>query len=319
MYILDLWSFGMREDDIEDSLNIEDRRGDSGGFGGGFGGGGLPVRTGGGLGTIIVIILVLIFGGGKGLISSLLSAGGGSYSNQGYQSQSSADTQGLNDANNQGDTDTKAAHHIAKVLRSTELYWGKYFQNNGGRYNEPTLVLFRDETQSECGTASQASGPFYCPTDGKVYLDTGFFDEMRRSLGASGDFAEAYVVAHEIGHHVQDEFGILKKAHSAMARSGEDKGADSLAVRIELQADCFAGAWAKAAVADTGRLEQGDIEEAMQAANSVGDDRLQKRAQGYAVPDSFTHGTSAQRMKWFNVGMNTGDPEKCDTFSARDL
>jgi uncharacterized protein len=306
----------MRIDDLRSSNNIEDRTDDNGGgFGGGFGGG-VPVRAGGGLGTIIIIILVLIFGGGKGLLGALLGSGdgGGVVSTQGYQSQNA---QGITQSS---DSATQARKEfIAKTLGSNEDYWTAYFKAQGQQYNPPTLVMFRNRTQSSCGTANGATGPFYCPTDKKVYLDIGFFDDMARSLGARGDFAGAYVIAHEIGHHVQDEVGILSKAHKAMARTGEDKGADSLAVRIELQADCLAGTWAKNAIADTNHLEQGDIEEAMGAANAVGDDRLQKRAQGYAVPDSFTHGSSEQRMRWFNLGMKTGDPETCDTFGAKTL
>ena len=315
----------MRDENLRESTNIEDRRGGSGGddggfggnLGGGFGNGGIPIRTGGGLGFVIVVLLVLFFGGGKNLLSNL-PADNNSYSQSGYQGQATS-ANGLNTANDRSTDEARTAKRIARVLGSTEDYWGNYFKQNGGTYNPPTLVIFDNSTKSACGTASQATGPFYCPGDGKVYLDMGFFNEMRTSLGANGDFAEAYVVAHEIGHRVQDEMGILSKAHRAMARSGEDKGANSLSVRIELQADCFAGAWAKNTIADAGNLEQGDIEEAMNAAESVGDDRLQKRAQGYAVPDSFTHGTSAQRERWFNVGMKSGDPASCDTFNAKNL
>lgn len=306
----------MRIDDLRRSTNIEDRSDDGDfntGFGGGGFGGGLPVKTGGGLGTIIFIILILIFGGGKGLLSSLGSSSG-EVSNAGFQNN-----EPINSQTGQNGQLTGRKEFIAATLGSTEDYWSAYFKSQGSQYNPPVLVMFRGRTSSPCGTASGATGPFYCPGDKKVYLDVAFFDEMASSLGASGDFAAAYVVAHEIGHHVQDEYGILSKAHQAMRRNGEDKGADSLAVRIELQADCLAGTWAKTAIADTGHLEQGDLEEAMGAASAVGDDRLQKRAQGYAVPDSFTHGTSAQRMKWFNIGMKSGDPEQCNTFGANSL
>lgn len=302
----------MRIDDLRRSTNIEDRSDDGGfdtGFGGGNIGGGLPIRTGGGFGTIIFIILILIFGGGKGLLSGL-GASNGEVSNSGFIP---------NQSELQNSKPSSDKEFIAATLGTTEDYWSAYFKSQGENYNPPILVMFRGSTRSPCGTASGATGPFYCPADKKVYLDIGFFDEMASSLGASGDFAAAYVIAHEIGHHVQDEYGILSKAHSAMRRSGEDKGADSLAVRIELQADCLAGTWAKNAIADTNRLEQGDLDEALGAASAVGDDRLQKRAQGYAVPDSFTHGTSAQRMKWFNIGLKSGDPEQCDTFGIKNL
>jgi uncharacterized protein len=203
-------------------------------------------------------------------------------------------------------------------LGSTEDFWGSYFQRENERYPAPTLVLFNRQTPSPCGTASGATGPFYCPGDKKVYLDMGFFDEMDRGLGAKGDFAQAYVIAHEVGHHVQDVLGILPQAHQAMRRRGEDKGEGSVAVRLELQADCFAGLWAsKSTVAAT--LEPGDLEEALGAATAVGDDRLQKRAQGYAVPDSFTHGSSEQRARWFMIGFRGSDITACDTFRAREL
>ena len=303
----------MRDEDFRRSSNIEDRRSSSGGFGGGFGGdGGIPVRKGGGFGFIIIILLMLFFGGGRGLLENVALDNGPS--NHGYQSESA----GLSpDANNDA-SENRTADRVARVLGSTEDYWGKVFQELGGNYNQPILVLFRNRTSSPCGAASGATGPFYCPGDNKVYLDLGFFDEMTRSLGARGDFAQAYVVAHEIAHHVQNEVGTLPKAHKAMQRGG-DRGADSVAVRLELQADCYAGTWAKNAVAVTGALEAGDIEEAIGAAQAVGDDRLQKRAQGYAVPDSFTHGTSAQRARWFNIGMQSGDIRQCDTFGARSL
>lgn len=321
----------MRDENFRESSNIEDRRGgdDNSGFSGGNLGGGLgglggllgllPIRAGGGLGVVVVILLMLFFGGGKELLSGLSSSQGESqgYSQNGYQQSGSA--QGIDDANNKDAAEARTAKRVARVLGSTEDYWTNYFKANDETYVPPKLVLFNNRTTSACGSASAATGPFYCPGDGKVYLDMGFFDEMQRSLGANGDFAEAYVIAHEIGHRVQDQLGILGQTNKAMARSGQSKGADSLQVRVELQADCFAGAWAKNAVADTNSLEQGDIEEAMNAAQAVGDDRLQKKAQGYAVPDSFTHGTSAQRAKWFDIGMKSGDPASCDTFKAGNL
>jgi hypothetical protein len=300
--------FAMRDDNFRPSSNIEDRRGSGGhSSGGGFGGGGIPIRTGGGLGFIIVVILIILFGGGE----QILGPSPQSSQQEGFQSA---------DINNEesADRETLGANRVARVLGSTEDYWGSYFQQHGENYAQPTLVLFRSRTSSPCGSASGATGPFYCPGDNKIYLDLGFFDEMDRALGARGDFAQAYVIAHEVGHHVQNEVGILPQAHRAMERGG-DRGANSVAVRLELQADCLAGMWAKGAVADIGALEQGDLEEAIGAAQAVGDDKLQKNSQGYAVPDSFTHGTSEQRARWFRVGMQTGDFARCDTFKARDL
>lgn len=301
----------MRDEEFRRSINIEDRRDDGGGFGS-FGdspfGGGVPIRTGGGFGFIIIMILLFLFGGGKNLLGPVMQSGGGS--DAGFQAQ------GVNHDASSNSEEDRTANRVANVLGSTEDYWRNYFAQNGEKYQEPVLVMFRGRTSSPCGTASGATGPFYCPGDNKVYLDIDFFDEMRRSLGASGDFAQAYVIAHEIGHHVQNQLGILPKAHKAMARNGENKGADSIAVRLELQADCLAGTWAKGVSA---QIEHGDVEEALNAAAAVGDDRLQKRAQGYAVPDSFTHGTSKQRAEWFNKGMDSGNPDICDTFSVRDL
>ena len=298
----------MRDDNFRPSSNIEDRRGSSGGdFGGGLGGGGIPIRTGGGLGFIIIVILVILFGGGEQLLGPSAPAS----QSEGFQSGAVSNEEG-------SDRETLGASRVARVLGSTEDYWGNYFQTHGENYTQPTLVLFRGRTSSPCGSASGATGPFYCPGDNKIYLDLGFFDEMDRALGARGDFAQAYVIAHEVGHHVQNEVGILPQAHRAMERGG-DRGATSVAVRLELQADCLAGMWAKGAVADIGAMEQGDLEEAIGAAQAVGDDKLQKNSQGYAVPDSFTHGTSVQRARWFRVGMQSGSFASCDTFKARDL
>jgi uncharacterized protein len=309
----------MRDENMRQSSNIEDVRGSGGG--GGFGGGGprLPIRGGGGLGMIIVVILLLIFGGG-GSLSGLLGGGGdgeaGSSPN-GYQGQQDGATGSTGPAN-QSPEDARTRSRIGAVLGSTEDFWGAYFQSEGQQYPVTTLRLFSGQTPSSCGTASGATGPFYCPGDKKVYLDMGFFDEMDRGLGAKGDFAQAYVIAHEVGHHVQDVLEILPQAHQAMRNRGEAKGAESIAVRVELQADCFAGLWAgKSSV--TANLEPGDIEEALGAASAVGDDRLQKRAQGYAVPDSFTHGSSEQRARWFMKGLRGADITACDTFRARYL
>ena len=203
---------------------------------------------------------------------------------------------------------------IKKVLASTEDVWEGVFSRYGRRYHPPTLVLFRGSTRSGCGYASAQTGPFYCPSDGKIYLDLGFFDELARRHGAPGDFAQAYVLAHEVGHRVQDELGILKKVHALQAqalRRGDRRRANHLQIPVELQADCFAGIWAHHA---RKYLEPGDIEEAMNAASQIGDDTLQKQARGYVVPDSFTHGTSRQRMTWFMQGYRSGTLKSCDPF-----
>jgi uncharacterized protein len=307
----------MRDEDLRRSSNIEDRRGGGGGFSSGGGGPRLPIRGGGGLGMIIVVVLLLIFGGG-GSLSSLLGDGGGSQSGQGGFQGEQVASDGVDQNASRTQTEARTADRVAAVLGSTEDFWGGYFQSENQRYPAPTLVLFNGQTASPCGTASGATGPFYCPGDKKIYLDMSFFDEMDRGLGAKGDFAQAYVIAHEVGHHVQDVLQILPQAHQAMRRRGEDKGADSVAVRLELQADCFAGLWAAKSTI-TATLEPGDLEEALGAASAVGDDRLQKRAQGYAVPDSFTHGSSEQRARWFMIGLRGADITACDTFRAREL
>jgi len=208
----------------------------------------------------------------------------------------------------------REAVFIKKVLASTEDVWSGIFSKYGRRYHPPTLVLFRGSTRSGCGYAGAQTGPFYCPSDGKIYLDLGFFDELARRHGAPGDFAQAYVLAHEVGHRVQDELGILKKVHTLQAqalRRGDKRRANHLQIPVELQADCFAGIWAHHA---RKYLEPGDIEEAMNAASQIGDDTLQKQARGYVVPDSFTHGTSRQRTEWFMRGYRSGKLKSCDPF-----
>jgi predicted metalloprotease len=204
------------------------------------------------------------------------------------------------------------------VLGETEDVWSSLFTQNGGTYQEPRLVLFSGTTQSACGYASAATGPFYCSADQRVYLDTDFFNELEGRFGASGDFAQAYVIAHEIGHHVQNLLGIMDKVQ-AMQQRGSQEQANELSVRLELQADFFAGVWAHHADRTRNILEAGDIEEALNAASAIGDDRIQKRTQGYVVPDAFTHGTSEQRVRWFTRGYETGDIQQGDTFAARDL
>jgi uncharacterized protein len=208
------------------------------------------------------------------------------------------------------------AAFASAVLDSTQTDWAATFSRLGTRYRDAKLVLFRDAWQSACGAAQTASGPFYCPGDEKVYIDLGFYDELTSRFGAAGDFAQAYVLAHEIGHHVQKLLGIESKVREAQQRRPED--ANELSVRLELQADCFAGVWG-GHYAARGGLEQGDLEEGMRAAAAVGDDRIQKMTQGYVNPEGFTHGTSEQRERWFNQGFRTGDPKQCDTFSADPL
>ena len=293
----------MRLDDEEESRNIEDRRGQGGG-GFGFPGGGLGFGGRGmSLGTLVVVAVVaLVFG-----INPMTLLGGGPVapSNQQIgQPQQPADS-----ARPASETD----RFVAKVLRTTERSWETIFTNEIGQpYQPPRLVLFTGNVQSACGAAQSAMGPFYCPADGKVYLDQSFFDELSRRFGAPGDFAAAYVIAHEIGHHVQNLLGVSGQAQAAQQRSSKTR-ANAISVQVELQADCLAGVWAKD---NAGRLEPGDVDEAMRAAAAIGDDTLQKAGQGVVVPESFTHGSSAQRTKWFMRGMILGTVAGCDTFSA---
>ncbi len=215
--------------------------------------------------------------------------------------------------------DQQAAEFVSVTLADTEEVWDHVFQTQiGSQYTPVTLVLFKQVTQSPCGNASGATGPFYCPIDKKVYLDTDFFVTLQRQLGAQGDFAAAYVVAHEVAHHVQDELGILSKVNALRQRSSEEQS-NALSVRIELQADCFSGVWARTAAETLGSIEQGDIAEAMNAAAKIGDDTLMRNAGRRPMPDSFTHGTSEQRQRWFATGFKDGQVEACDTFGAADL
>jgi len=214
--------------------------------------------------------------------------------------------------------ENEQARFISMVLADTEQTWGEIFRAGGQRYVEPTLVLFTGATRTACGVGQAAMGPFYCPADQKVYIDLSFYDELRSRFRAPGDFAQAYVIAHEIGHHVQNLLGISDKVQATRQRVGEVE-ANQLSVRLELQADCLAGVWANHADRARQVLESGDLEEALNAASAIGDDQLQKQAQGYAVPDSFTHGSSAQRVRWFKQGMQSGNVASCDTFAARQL
>ena len=294
-----------------ESSNVEDRRGSSGG---GFArGGGIRIPMGGGgrragfggIGFILFIVVVsAIFG-----INPLTFLGGLS-GGDGGQSVN-APSGGGNQANDE------MSKFVAVVLADTEETWHKIFQDMGERYSEPKLVLFSGATQSACGFAQSASGPFYCPSDHKVYIDLAFYDQLRRQFKAPGDFAQAYVIAHEVGHHVQNLVGILPKFNEMRQRLSQGD-ANALSVRVELQADCFAGVWARY-TANQGLLDKGDIEEALNAASQIGDDAIQKRTQGYVVPDSFNHGSSAQRNRWFRAGLNSGDINSCDTFNASEL
>jgi len=305
----------MRLDNQRESSNVEDRRSSGGGFGGGglrragMGGGGIPLR-GGSLVTIAVLIGIgwLVFGINPLHMLSILTGGGGYSDSQSYQpSQPSGGTT----ASSQNDP---GRQFVAKVLGSTEDVWSEIFASANKSYQPAPLVLFRGTTVSACGQASSASGPFYCPNDGKVYIDLAFYDELRSRFGAPGDFAQAYVIAHEVGHHVQDLIGVLPE-FNRQRQTASRAEANEMSVRVELQADCFAGIWANK-TDQKGMLEDGDIDEALNAATQIGDDTIQKRTQGHVVPDSFTHGTSAQRSAWFKRGYDTGRMDACDTFSG---
>lgn len=280
------------------SRNISDRR---------RSGGGGTVVAGGGLAAVVVVLAGLIFGFDPSFIlnSGLLDQGGP------LDRQASAPA-----GPNEIDDDTE--EFVAVVLADTEEVWGEIFAQSGERYPAPTLVLFTGVVRSACGQASSAVGPFYCPGDQQIYIDLDFFEVMERQLGARGDFAKAYVVAHEVAHHVQNVTGILPQVNAQRQRVNEVQ-ANRLTVRLELQADCYAGIWANRAQRMFDSLEPGDIREAMEAAEAIGDDALQRRSQGYVVPDSFTHGTSEQRMRWFETGFRTGSISACDTFAAREL
>lgn len=274
------------------STNIEDRRGLSGG----------KVAVGGGLGTLLVIIIALLFGADPRQFLEQLP------SEQPSQVQTSRP---------QNPEEEELKQFVGVVLAKSEDVWGQIFRQNGRQYREPTLVLFTDQVQSACGYMGAAVGPFYCPGDEKVYIDLSFYEELRQRFNAPGDFAQAYVVAHEVGHHVQNLLGISDRV-TALQRRASEREANALSVRLELQADFFAGMFARY-VQNQGMLEAGDIEEALGAASAVGDDRLQEQATGRVMPDSFTHGTSEQRLRWFRRGYETGDMRQGDTFSAPSL
>jgi uncharacterized protein len=294
----------MRMDDQRESDNLEDRRG--GGFGGG---GGLRLGSGRlGIGTIAIALIASYFLGINPLtVLSMLSGGGGMPAVE--QSAPPAHKPPPGD---------ETARFVSKVLASTEDTWNEVFRASGRQYEEPKLVLFSGMTPTACGTGQAAMGPFYCPGDQKVYIDLTFFRELKDRFQAPGEFAQAYVVAHEVGHHVQNLLGISDQVQAARQRTGKVE-ANALSVRLELQADCFAGVWGKRTDAMKNILEPGDLEAALAAATAIGDDRLQQQAQGRIVPESFTHGSSEQRVRWFKRGFETGDINQCNTFKAARL
>ncbi len=269
------------------SQNVEDRRGMSTG----------TKVVGGGIGTLVIVLLVYLLGGDP---SGILQQSG--------PGQASGPVEATEEEN-------AMAQFVSVVLADTEEVWGKLFAQSGATYRQPTLVLFRDQVQSACGYATAASGPFYCPADEKVYIDLSFCDDLRNKYGAYGDFAVAYVIAHEVGHHVQNLMGILEEVQTERQRLSEVR-ANQLTVRLELQADFLAGVWAHYADKMFSSIEEGDIEEALNAASSIGDDVLQKKYQGRVIPDAFTHGTAAQRSSWLRKGWITGDLNQGDTFSG---
>ena len=300
----------MKWDGQRESSQIEDRRGSGGG---GRGGGGIRVGGGRGvgLGTIAVALVAgWIFGINPGTIIGVLGGLEGAAPGATQQAPAPGATRSAPQDEN--------ARFVSTVLASTEDIWQETFQASGRDYRKPVLVLYRGSTRSACGTGQAAMGPFYCPGDEKVYLDLGFFETMRRQLGAPGHFAQAYVVAHEVGHHVQHLLGITDRVDALRGRQSEAQ-ANAMSVRLELQADCFAGVWAGRSQQAKNWLEQGDLEEAMNAAAQIGDDTLQQNAGGAVRPESFTHGSSAQRMRWFQRGFQSGQVSQCDTFQARSL
>ncbi|MCY7369803.1 MAG: neutral zinc metallopeptidase [Polaromonas sp.] len=297
----------MKWEGNRESSNVEDRRGE-GGSSSGFGGGGLFGGRSIGIGTIVVALVGgWIFGINPLTILGLLS--GNSAPAQVQQQQTPARAPPADD---------RMARFVSTVLADTEDVWTEVFAKSGVRYQEPRLVLFRGATQTACGQGQAAMGPFYCPGDQKVYIDLGFYETLTRQLGAPGDFAQAYVIAHEVGHHVQNLMGISGKMDQMRGRVSKAEF-NALSVRLELQADCFAGLWAQKAQASRQILEQGDVAEAMNAAAKIGDDALQRAGSGQVVPESFTHGSSAQRQRWFETGLKTGSVKACDTFGAKNL
>lgn len=282
------WQMGRR------SNNVEDRRGSSGRR---------TVAAGGGLGVLVLAVVVMLLGGDPTVV---------------LQQGASVEPRSPSSTTPTSPEQDELADFVSVVLADTEDTWEGIFQELGGDYQEPVLVLFSGAVESACGFAQAAVGPFYCPADQKVYIDLSFYDDLKTRHQAPGDFAQAYVIAHEVGHHVQNITGISRQVRQAQQQAGEVQ-ANQLSVRLELQADCFAGIWAHHADEDRQILEQGDIQEALNAASAIGDDRLQRQTRGYVAPDSFTHGSSEQRMRWFSRGLEAGSLEQCDTFSAENI
>ncbi len=278
-----------------ESTNVEDRRGS--GFRIPGGGGGLGVGT-----VVVALVAAWLLGVDPAMVLSMLEGGGSAPTGSSGQVDAPAPSD-------------EGGRFASVVLASTEETWTQVFEQSGERYRPPRLVLFDGRVQTACGLGAAAAGPFYCPGDQRLYLDLSFFRVLRERLGAPGDFAQAYVIAHEVGHHVQNLLGTMEQMQSARQRVSPQQY-NALSVRLELQADCYAGVWANHSQQARAWLEQGDLEEGMAAAAAVGDDRLQKQAQGTVVPESFTHGSSAERTRWFRTGLESGDPQRCDTFAA---
>ena len=309
------------------STNVEDRRGD----GGDLGGGGIQIPMGGGgmgLTTMLIIgAIMLLFGlnpldvlsgrvGGMPDVPQHRRVGTNGQPSSGYGIPGSPGANAPDRTVARAEDPMKV--RVAQVLKDTEDVWTDVFQSMGKRYEPPTLVIFSRATRTGCGIGQTAMGPFYCPLDQKVYIDLAFYDELKRRFNAPGDFAEAYVVAHEVGHHVQTLLGISDRVQQLKARAGE-RQSNAIQVRMELQADCYAGVWAaRDYQLHKDRIQPGDVESGLNAASQIGDDTLQKKSQGYVVPDAFTHGSSAQRVAWFKQGMLTGQIQSCDTFSMKD-
>ncbi|MGB7087895.1 MAG: neutral zinc metallopeptidase [Phormidesmis sp.] len=290
------WKTGRR------SQNIQDRRGMGGGIGRSRGGGSPMIVGGGGIGMVIFAVVIALLGGDPTILLDAAAPSPQQIPAGGQVEPRSPEEDEL-------------ADFVSVVLADTEDTWDSIFPREfGGSYRYPELVLFTGAVRSACGTAQSAVGPFYCPADQQIYIDLGFYQDLRYKLGAPGDFAQAYVIAHEVGHHIQNLLGISEQVRAAQSRTSKSQ-ANQLSVRQELQADCFAGIWAHHADEQRDILEQGDIEEALNAASQIGDDNLQKRQGGFVNPDSFTHGSSAQRVEWFQRGLNSGDVDQCDTFS----
>jgi predicted metalloprotease len=283
------WQMGRRSDNVEDQRGMPVGRG---------------AAVGGGLGTIVLVLLAMYFGVDPSVILQGTDPGGPTQAPSVQQQQRSAGDDQLKD-------------FVSVILADTEDTWGELFRQMGREYQRPHLVLFSGAVQSACGFAEAAVGPFYCPGDRKLYIDLSFYRDLRDKLGAPGDFAQAYVIAHEVGHHVQNLLGIAERIHTAQSRRSKTEG-NALQVRMELQADCLAGVWATNAQRARQILESGDIEEGLNAASAIGDDRLQRQSMGRVVPESFTHGSSAQRVRWFKRGLESGGVRQCDTFNARE-